>query len=464
MAGNDAVRRAVWLVAIGALTYAPLARGSGFLNPRLADPHGHPALANPYAVYFNPGALGGQQGTQLVIDGTLAFRTLDVDRSTSALSPNPRGAGLSDPLYVGANTGSAHASNVIGIPFVAASSDFGTRHFFAGAGLYVPFGGDVKFDERPEYADRPDARGAVDGPQRWAITSGTHESIYGTLAVGYRAPDIGLSLGVAASLVWTRIAENEARSPDGSDNLLTEGRAFLDVSGVGAALSAGVYWEALPHDGLRLGASYQIRPTLGRMRLSGTLRQDYSVETSSQVDLLQSYPDVIRLGLAARPWRDIEIRIDSEYVMWSFFGRQCVVAKGQDCVLGSHGEDLTGSVVLAVAREWHDAAALRVGASYFVDDDNEVYGSLGYDSSAVPARTLDPNYPDAGKILASLGGRHRFSPSVAIGASVTLVQYWTATAGPQEKAFLAGNSRLPNEDGDYDSRILFFNLNAQFSF
>ncbi|HEY3595632.1 MAG TPA: hypothetical protein VGL13_17215, partial [Polyangiaceae bacterium] len=75
MAGNDAVRRAVWLVAIGALTYAPLARGSGFLNPRLADPHGHPALANPYAVYFNPGALGGQQGTQLVIDGTLAFRT-----------------------------------------------------------------------------------------------------------------------------------------------------------------------------------------------------------------------------------------------------------------------------------------------------------------------------------------------------------------------------------------------------
>jgi hypothetical protein len=474
MTGNDAPHRrsrpgfcrAILVGALGAALIggAPEARASGFLNPRLADPHGHPALANPYAVYFNPGALGGQQGTQIVIDGTLAFRTVDVTRAASALSPQPPGANLSDPLYAGSNTGSGHAANVIGIPFIAASSDFGTRNFFAGIGTYVPFGGAVKFDQNPTYDDMPQARGAVDGPQRWAIISGTHQSIYNTLVLGFRLPEQGLSFGIGSSLVWTRIVHDEARNLDGSDNLSGEGRALLDVSRLGFALSGGVYWEVLPHDQLRLGASYQVRPSLGRMRLHGTLKQFYTGETLTQVDLLQSYPDVLRAGLAARPRKDLEIRIDAEYVTWSLFGRQCIVARDTDCQLGPHGEDQLGTVVLAVARGWRDAAAVRAGLGYFVDPDSEIYGSLGYDTSAVPDATLEATYPDAKKIMASLGGRRRFTPSVALGASVTLVQDFATTTGQQEKAGLAGNSRIPNQDGEYSSRILFFNLNASFAF
>jgi long-chain fatty acid transport protein len=198
------------------------------------------------------------------------------------------------------------------------------------------------------------------------------------------------------------------------------------------------------------------------MRLSGTLRQSYAVDTKA--DLLQSYPDVIRAGLAARPRKDLELRIDAEYVAWSLFGRQCVVKKGGECNLGPHGEDLTGDVILALARDWRDAAAVRVGLGYFVDDDSEIYGGLGYDTSAVPTRTLESTYPDAGKIIVSLGGRRRFSPLLALGASFTLVQYLTTTTGTQQKAGLAGSSRMPNEDGEYASRVLFFNLNASFSF
>jgi long-chain fatty acid transport protein len=473
MTGNDAPLRRLGLgfcraIELGmlcaALGYAAPARASGFLNPRLADPHGHPALSNPYAIYFNPGALGGQQGTQIVVDGTLAFRTVDVNRVASALSPNPRGAHLSDPLYAGSNTGSGRAANVVAIPFVAASSDFGTRYFFAAIGSYVPFGGAVKFDQNLAYADTPEARGAVDGPQRWAIISGTHQSIYNTLVIGFRLPEQGLSFGIGSSLVWTHIVHDEARNLDGSDNLASEGRALLDVSRLGFALSGGVYWEVLPQDKLRLGASYQVRPSLGRMRLHGTLRQYYNGETSSQVDLLQSYPDVIRVGLAARPRNDLEIRIDAEYVTWSLFGRQCIVARDADCQLGPHGEDQLGTVVLAVARGWRDAAAVRAGLGYFVDADSEIYGALGYDMSAVPTRTLEATYPDSKKIMGSIGGRRHFSPQVTLGAGVTLVQDLTTTTEHQDKAALAGNSRQPNEDGEYTSRIFFFNLNASFSF
>jgi len=447
-----------------AIPQAGPARASGFLNPRLADPHGQPALANPYAVYFNPGALGGLRGTQLVVDGTLAFRTVDYDRAASALSPNPLGSSGSDPLYAQANTGPAHAANVLALPFIAASSDFGTRNFFAGVGVYVPFGGAVKFDQRPELAGVAAAPGAVDGSQRWAVISGTHQSIYSTLVLGYRIPEAGLSFGLGPSLVWTRIQHNQARNLSGYDDINTEGRAYLDVDGFQFALSAGVYWEALPQNKLRLGASYQVRPGFGKMRLSGWLYQHYSSDINNQADLLQTYPDVIRAGLAARPRKDLEIRLDAEYVMWSLFGRQCVVAKGGQCNLGPHGEDLTGGVILAVAREWNDAAAVRAGLGYFIDEDSEIFGGIGYDTSAVPTRTLESTYPDSGKIIASLGGRRRFSPLLALGASFTLVEYLSATTGHQEKAELSGSSRMPNEDGVYESRVLFFNLNANFTF
>ena len=180
------------LATLGSSVAAP-AKASGFLNPRLADPQGHPALANPYALYFNPAALGGIQGTEIVVDGTLAYRTVDYDRAASALSPSSPGA-ASDPSYRAANTGAAHAANLVTIPFLAASSDFGTRQFFAGVGAYVPFGGAVDFDQGASGGSQ--ARGASDGAQRWAVINGVQRSLYTTGAVGFRIPEVGLSFAI----------------------------------------------------------------------------------------------------------------------------------------------------------------------------------------------------------------------------------------------------------------------------
>src|SRR5262245_24545475 len=99
------------LADIFATTLGPRHESRGFLNARLADPHGHPALANAYAVYFNPAALGGIDGSEVVVDGTLVYRTVDYERVTSALSPSI--VQRPDATYVAANTGQAHAANVL---------------------------------------------------------------------------------------------------------------------------------------------------------------------------------------------------------------------------------------------------------------------------------------------------------------------------------------------------------------
>jgi long-chain fatty acid transport protein len=454
-------------IATASLFGASSAAASGYLNPRLADPHGHPALSNPYAIYFNPAALGGMRGTNIVVDGTLAWRTVDVTRSQSGLSPQSP-ATLNDPTYVAANTGDAHASNVVGLPFVGASSDFGLRNFFAGAGAYVPFGGVTSFDQRDAYAGSMVAPGAVDGPQRWALISGTQTGIFLTAAAGFRLPDERLSFAVSGSAVLTSIAHYQGRNLAGNDDIVAEGRALVDVSGVQGSMTAGVYWEPMPDHQLRIGASYAVRPGFGETRLAGTLRQHSPYyDTNKDVDLLLMYPDVIRAGIAAMPWGpSLELRLDADYVLWSAFKQQCVVIRGKDCNIAPDGSEIgTMDVLLAVRREWRNAGAVRAGIGYFLDDQKtELYGSVGVDTSAVPKSSLESTYPDTFKLLGSIGARHRFAEGVVLGASYTYVGYSNVDTGHQSAYALAGVSRVPNQDGTYGSRVMFFNVNAAFAF
>lgn len=441
-------------------------QASGFLNPRLADPHGNPALANPYAIYFNPAALGGMQGTHIVVDGTLAWRTVDITRNASALSAQLPGS-LSDPTYVRANTGDAHASNVVGLPFLAASSDFGQRNFFAGIGAYVPFGGVAKFDQREQFAGNSTANGAIDGPQRWALISGTQQGLFSTAAAGFRLPDERLSLAFSGSLVLSSIVHFQARNLPGNDDIASEGRALVDVSGAEGSMTAGVYWEPLPEHKLRLGASYAVRPGFGDIRLSGTLRQHSpTYDTNQDIDMLLTYPDVIRVGVAAMPWGpSVELRLDAEYATWSAFKRQCIVVRGKDCNVGPDGSERNpGEVLIALTRNWKNAGGVRAGVGYFLDDKTEIYGGAGFDTSSVPKANLEPTYPDAFKLIGSLGARHEFAEGVVLGASYTYVGYLSVDTGHQNSFALAGASRVPNEDGKYASTVMFFNVNAAFAF
>jgi long-chain fatty acid transport protein len=445
---------------------ADAAKASGFLNPRLADAHGHPALANPYAIYFNPGALGGISGTQVVLDGTLAYRHATFDRAPSALSPSDPTL-RSDPTYVAANTGESSASNALVIPFLAGATDFGSKNFFAGLGAYVPFGGAVHWSHNDAFAGNQSARGALDGSQRWAVVSGDQKSLYATAAAGFRLPDAGLSIGLSGSLVFSSINHGQARNVNGSDDTPREGRALLEVSGIEGAFAAGVYWEPIPGGPVHIGASYTSSPGLGQMRLNGKLSQTYASPEVIDADLLQTYPDVIRFGIAAKVSNQLELRFDSEYVRWSVFDTQCIVNAGKDCQLnpdGSDGNAEKGQIILAIPRHWNDAGAVHVGFGYWPSDPTEIFASVGYDTSAVNQETLEATYPDALKLLGTIGVRHKFGDRLALGASYTYVQYLSRTVAAQNNAAFPLATRVPNEDGDYSSSIMFLNLNATLSF
>src|SRR5438045_2652289 len=118
--------------------------GSGYLSARFGTDQGTPAMANPYAIYYNPAALGGTKGTLLVLDASIVYRSFSYTRGADALSPtNP--TSRSDANYVQANTGKGSLGNILALPFIGASSDLGTKDFRIGFASYIPFGGSTEW-------------------------------------------------------------------------------------------------------------------------------------------------------------------------------------------------------------------------------------------------------------------------------------------------------------------------------
>ncbi len=450
------------------------AQASGFLTSRFGADHGHPALATPYAVYFNPGALGGIRGTHIIADGVLALRHIDYTRPTSALSPSDP-ATVNDPNYIKYNTGKNAADNVLASPYVGVVTDFGTKSLRLGFASYVPFGGSLKWNKVSEFENEPYAKGAVDGAQRWSNISGRALNLFNTLAFAYRVESARLSIGVSASFIYSNVNSIRARNVDGSDDVLgpngalLEGRSLLETSGIGMTMGGGVYWEPSEDGKLRLGLSYMAPANFGQdMRLKGTLDQQFGSNaakaTPMDVELIQRLPDVVRLGAVYRVTPKVELRADAQLERWSVFNRNCVVKPGQPCELESDGKADAAQVVLGVPRGWKDAFGIRAGAAFWPLEPLELFGSLGMGTAAVPKSTMDPSAYDAMNIYGTLGARYKVSPHVALAGSFTHIQYLSVTVNDSYLYGYVAPSKSPSAAGEYNSRVTLMNVNVVYSF
>jgi long-subunit fatty acid transport protein len=471
--GNRHVAWAAGTLICLAWNLAPAAaRASGLLNPFVGDPHGQPELANVYAVDFNPAALGGMRGTNIVADGALALSYIAYQRTTPlSFGPADAAAGVNGPTYVASNTGRNTAQNAGFVPFLGASTDFGSRVFFAGIGLYAPFGGSVKWQPASRWANDVALPGAVDGPQRWQSISVVDSSVAASLAFGVRLLEGRLSLGLAVTGYDHAVQLNKAFNSDGTDDetgptgVLKEGRAYLNVSGVNTGVTAGVYAEPDAERRWRLGLSYTSQPGFGQMRLPGTLKQRLGItpSASTDVDLLQTYPDIVRLGAAYRVSDDVDLRLHGEYVRWSVFTNACVVHRGDSCDVNPDGSAVhQGQIIANGIASFNDAFAVHAGVGYWPRPRLETFADLGIDTSAVPNDTQGRILFDSLKVMGTLGLRYVFSRHFALGGSYTLMQYTSMTVTSQSQ--WKPPSGIPFANGSYASHVEFLDMNALVSF
>lgn len=467
------------LLASGAVLAAPAAaKASGFLGARYGADHGTPVGDNAFSIYFNPAALGAVKGTQISIDGAILYRIASYARGDDALSPgalageDPNSQAFKD--YKTSNTGTAKVGNVLALPFAGVATDFGgSKYFHGGLAVYIPYGGLASWQRNTNFTDSL-APGGNDGPQRWFNISGKIISIFTTAAFAVTHPKTGLSVGFNLSMAHHTLETVRARNSNGSDDTgtagqLLEGRSLISASGINFAAALGLYWEAIPHK-LRFGASYTVRPGFGPMRLSGELRTQFGNNDNREpIELLQQYPDVWRLGAAWRVNERLELRLDGEYVTWSKFKNQCLVNAGQNasCDLRSNGAEVPGKdvVIQNIDRNWKDAFAVRAGAGVFINPATELFGSILFDSSAVPAATLDPTFIDAPKIHWVLGARREITPRFALAGSFNHVYFFEQnTVGKNVFYQRVADSRQPSAAGIYNQQYLYLNVNATYRF
>ncbi len=471
-------------IVLGTLAAPRDAEASGYLTARFGSDHGTPAMPNTYAIYFNPAALGGTKGTTITGDATVLLRWAKYTRTDDALSPSDPSS-KEDEAYVKSNTGKSSLLNLLALPFIGVNTDFGTKNLRGGYAFYVPFGGLATWDR--DKNNVPGVPGSSDGPQRWHNISGQILAIYNTVALAYRFGDSGLSVGANFSPIIHILKTVRARNVDGSDDTvnngsLVEGRSLIEASGLNFNASLGLYYEV--DDKFHVGLSYSAPPGFGATKMKGDLRQQLgttSAEPEGQgkaIDFYQTYPDIWRLGATYMfPNRKLEMRTDLEYVRWSTFRRQCVVARGDSCDVGDDGRDLSGGkVILSIPRNWTDAIGARIGPAYFVNEKLELFGSLGVTTPAVPKSSIDASTIDATRGYAAVGARYALSKHVAIAGSYNHIYFFTVdTKGQSDqnlRKFPANTadggqynaSRSPSADGKYQSQIGMVNLNLAYTF
>jgi long-chain fatty acid transport protein len=476
MAPRSRSRRSLLVAALASaagLATSGNAEANGFNTAEFGSDQGQPALGNVYSVYFNPGAMAGMTGSEITGDAVLALRQVDYNRSAAALSPNAAGnAGTA--TYQQANTGQASLFNVLSAPYLGFVTDFGGTDFRLGVAGYAPFGGQVHWDKNSAFAGNGAAPGAYDGPQRWQTIAANTASLYGTVAGAYLFEKLHLGVGVNFSVISTTLKDSRARNIDGSDDLVNadgsnkEGRSLVDVSGVEVGAAAGVWWQPMPE--LRIGASYTSQPNFGTMRLSGHFTyQAGNAATNAPAapaDLLQAYPDIIRLGGAYKLSERLELRLDGTYIRWSTFQNQCVVASGSDCTVDQYGNDTSGkgAVLANIPRKFRDSIKVRGGVGYWLRPDTELFGSVAVETTSVGTGHLDPLLYDSTRLDFTVGGRHRFGEHLGVMLAATYAAYIPVDDNNSQLPLYQGVSRWPGADGHYSANLFLFDVGVSYKF
>lgn len=455
-------------IVVAACIISSHAGASGFSTARFGGEHGHPTTSNPTALYFNPAGLALERGHRLYLDGAFAFRSAQYDRPAGAIS-DPGGGTPTDAIA--ANAGEASLSNLAVIPFGAVVSDLGVENLGVGLGVYVPLGGSASWD-RNERDFGPAFPGAEDGVQRWFTIEGTIRSLYLTAAGAYRIPSLGLSFGAGLNVIQSEVNTVRARNLDGSDDLVhsdgspKEGRSLIDVNSWDLGFSAGLIWE--PAERVWIGASYQSQPGFGEITLKGKLSTRFpgSKVTEDDVELTQSLPDIWRLGARWQPDDRWELRLFGEYARWSVLQNQCIFSEGGSCTIeedGSASADSSG-VIQNIPRRWRDGFNVRAGASHWFVPSVEGYLGVGYDTNAIPDRTLDPSLYDMNKITASAGARVKINDWWAVSGTFTQVFYFTRDIEIGDSQGFLAPSAQPNAAGTYSQAVSVIDVSTEFRF
>jgi long-chain fatty acid transport protein len=341
---------------------------------------GAAAADDASTLFFNPAGLTRLPRRQGVVTGHLVMPSVRFHDLASAAPPG---------RAPGNDGGDAGNRAVLPNFYLAAAVSDDLR---VGIGFFVPFAVRTTYDA-----------GWVG---RFQTTRSEIRSVTVQPALAYRiTPALSVGAGVQFQRTEATLANFVYRgaAPDA--------HAQVTGSDRGAAVSAGLLWQATPRT--RLGVAWR-----GGVdhELTGTVR--LTLNDAGGALLMQApattrlrLPSALSLSLFHRLDDRWDLMADATWTQWSRFDRLLILRPD------------TGAIVSDTVHDWRDTLRFSLGANYRWDDRWMLRTGVMHDPTPIADAYRTARIPDADRTWLAVGARYAWSRAIAVEAGYARVLF-----------------------------------------
>jgi len=287
---------------------------------------------NASAVWYNPAAMTGLEGTQAMLGATFIHPFMQHENSN----------GTSD-------SSDAPWHNQ---PHAFATHNFGG--FALGLGVTAPFGLSSSWAE--------------DSATKGVATYSSIKVVNYNLAGAYKFSD---ALSAAVGLNYATIDASLYRVVSGM-------KAKLDGTGNGVGANLAVFYKASPK--LNLAASYRTRM---KMSVKGTASLS-PVYAEADADTSVVLPDVLLVGASWKATDKLRVNFDFDYTGWSSYDK-----------LDIHVASPSSALTQTQYKNWENVVAFRIGGEYAINETWKARVGFLHDNTPVTDEHFDSRMPDS---------------------------------------------------------------------
>ena len=436
------------------LLSAPALAGSISTAGVTGGPDSGAATPNVAAIVYNPAALGGAEGFQVMVDGQLSFVRLEVTTTRNGgIDPNTGAA------YAPATARAMVPNGVVGLSWQVIP-----ERLTLGLAAYDPFvgGGDYTSTEQGEVPP-------YTGHQRYHIIKTKIITLAVEPAVAVTIVD-GFHVGGGASYVIDLINVKQASDPLGSEGILAEEIGMevpdhpyaLDTLLEGEAKGGHFGWNAGifvdKWDYLRVGLSYASGGQFNAEGEGSVTVPEYlstiegGVTVPANVSVEFPLPPIARLYLDSQVSEKVNLGVGVDYQMWNV----CCGKEDGDIAIGltnrqgnAIGPDDGVTIEIdaeqySPRRLWNSMNVSQLGGVQF-NDDFWAGWRLMYNQNAVPDYAVSPSNLDFQNAGFSLGARYNVAGPLTLGLAYTKYFLFTREITDSAWDLRDGNPRFSPE-------------------
>lgn len=258
-----------------------------------------------------------------------------------------------------------------------------------GLGIYTPFGGAMHWKE--------------DWTGRYAITSLDLQAIYVQPTISIKITD---QIGIGGGLVYSMGKVDLRRSVPLTLNDGSQGDVKLKGDSRDFGWNAGIYIKTI--SGVSIGITHRSQVTANvkegdaTFNVPDALRSSFPTKFSAELPL----PATTSIGLGFYPSSKTTIAVDANWVHWNKYKQLAFIYNNNDRIENT-----------VSPRNYHDAAALRVGIENQATSKLAIRAGVGYAFTPVGKGYVTPEVPDANRILLSAGLGYKASERFQIDFS-----------------------------------------------